>query len=287
MSVEVRNVLPNGNFILQLQIDRIQRESSSKEKTLVMSAARDLEGRPQVDVRVSGNNPIFQRQDFKSILRQIARNMLDLRIELELTPRGGVTSVQLEGDPFQNLPSDSQIARMIGKIVRKLVSKEDLAQIITAEAFAQLPAGPVRVNQSWPVARNFSVMGLQMNGTGRSTLQAIPGSNGTKTAAIRETMTYTVNTAKYGAMLKDFTESLMADAGLEVDVEANFRVEENPTFTSASIFNVDDGVNMSTTWEDQKIRFGGTMAISAYGETSRIRMDVTVTVDSKVKWTQL
>jgi hypothetical protein len=280
MALEVVGVAPNGNLTIVAQPQSIKTESKSKAESMTFTATRAADGAITTDAQVESDNPMLKGAEVKTLLKTVAANMLKLKSTFEVTPLGAIASVKVEGDPFKDLPEDTQMNKLIGKMLRKMISADDLAKVMSAEAFTQLPDKPVKVNDTWPVKRSFTLMGLEMTGTGTATLAGVQD----KKATIREAIKYTVDTKKYCAMVKDLVESVVADLGLSIKVEVNLQTTGNIAADSTSAFDTAAGATTLTEWQEMKIPFGGTMVVASAGRENRVKMDISVSTSTKATW---
>ena len=279
--MEVTEVLDNGNFKLTITTEGFEHETISKDQTMIISGKNVKGGSPEINVKIEGGDEILHSEDVKEMFRKITANVLEIKSILEVTPEGKVVNANIIGDLFENLPAETEVTRIMSKVIKKMISKEDLSSAIAAEVFVQVPSTGVDVKDSWPVKRSFSMIGLDMDGSGEATLQEINELNGVMVGKIEEVITYKLNTENFCEKFKEMIETIMEEAGVSVNVELNMFAKEDPVITSTSLFNIDEGMTMETIWVDQQIQFGGTLTMSIYGEKNNVEIDVLAKITSK------
>ena len=282
--VEITEVTSEGNFKMLVTMVEMEKVSKSAERTMTFSAKKDAEGKKSVSVNINAKNPLLGGRDVKALMEKLASNLLDYKMMFEITPQGVVLSAKGEGDPFADLPEDTQVTKMISKTVRRMLNPDDLPQMAAAEAFAQLPEQPVQLAQDWPLRRAFTVMGLSMDGRGTTILEKVQDEDGQRIATLQEKMVYKVDATKFNKMLKELMEGIFADAGLPVKLSVHLKATNDIDATATSLFNISQGHTTSTTWSGLTIPFGGTMTINVAGQQNTVSMDLQVTVETKNTW---
>ena len=283
-AIHVKQILDDGSFLLGMSILAFSKEQVSSDKTLNISGYWSQSGNPIVSVQVVGNNPVFQGSDFKNMLEQVSKNILHLTAQFKLSSTGVKSEIVIEGHPFRDLPDDTQLSRMIGKLVSKLIKKEDYTGSILADAFSVLPGHAVRLNEEWNIQKNYSIMGIDMVGAGFAKLISIHRIGNSNVALIEETMNYEVNTGDYCRRLSDFMKSVMAEAGMTIEMTANLYTKEAVQFRSITEFNLDSGCTINTEWKSLLLPLTGNMTMDVAGQNMKINMNVIVTGHSKINW---
>jgi hypothetical protein len=208
-------------------------------------------------------------------------NLLELKIFLEFTPQGVLVSAKVEGDLFKDLPTHTQVTRLVDGMLRKMILPEEIPKSIACEIFTQLPTKAVKVNDSWPVNRKLCILKeLQVDVDGMATLQAVQARNGANMAKILEKFRYKLNHTKY---VKSMIENIVGKLPLpSVKVEGQFEPKEDIIVKVEHLFNIDYGFNMLTIFKEQKIPFGGVLKLSMDGDSSEMKIETIISGSTNV-----
>lgn len=284
--VEVTDVTADGNYKMVITINSIEKNAKSSERIVTFTAKKDAEGKKSVSVNIKANNPLLQGDDVKALMEKLASNMLDFRIMFEVTPMGVVVAATHEGDPFFDLPEDTKVTKMIAGTARRMLNPDDLPQMAAAQTFTQLPDKAVDITADWPLRRAFTVMGLTMEGKGKTTLTKVENTDGGTVATLSEKLVYKVDAARFNKLLAELMESIFADAGLPVQLNVNLKATKDITADATTLFNIDKGHATTTTWSGLTVPFGGAMTINIPGQQNTVNMEMQVTMATKNTWTR-
>ncbi|MCA8980175.1 MAG: hypothetical protein KDC14_09130 [Planctomycetes bacterium] len=281
--VTVDDVDEQGTMDLTVAIEALSMRKSSDTLTLTVSAGRNGKGELEVEVTVDSRVPSLDKQEFEKFFEAVIRNLLELRFDLRVTPRGRVLKSHANGNPFTSLPALTEAEQLASQVLQIMLSPEDLAQAVAAELFVQLPDQGVQVGDRWPVARELSVSGIRMVGSGESKLSSVDTTTGVALATIDEKLEYAVVTDGFEAKLANLMTRAYAQFGVNVEVGLDLRAEPLKA-ESTALFDPDAGYCLSVKRTDIKMPMSGTMTIGK--QSVKMNMLVEMTNGSS-SWTRL
>lgn len=281
--VTVDSVDEQGTMVLTVEIDALSMRKISDTLTLTVSAGRDGEGELQVDATVETPVTAFDKQEFEAFFASVVKNLLEVRFELRVTPRGRVLSSKASGDPFANLPTLTEEAATASQVLRSMLSPEDLAQAVAAELFVQLPDQGVQVGDRWPVARELSVSGIRMVGTGETKLESIESLTGEAGAVLNEKLEYAVITEGFEKKLAQLMTQAYSQFGVTVDIALELRAEPVKAESTAR-FDPDAGYCLSVKRSDLSMPMTGTLNIGRQSVKMKMLVEMS---NGASTWTRL
>lgn len=271
----VEDVDEEGDMHLSVVMERVEMVQESEQQTISLSAERDEEGEKVIDVSIEAAAPMLEGDDVQELFEALAGNMLDVEFRFEVTPLGEVVATEVEGDPFADLPADTEVTRMVSEMIPMMIAVDDLPALVSAELFARLPEAPVEPTDTWDVARSLTVVGMEMTGKGTSTLLGVEDG----VAELREEMSYQLDAQGMAQTIEDVTSTIVQSQGGQMEIQVDLEGED---FEAVSLtrFDVAAGHTRSTVWESMTMRVGGTMYV---GEQD-MEMEVEVLAENAFSW---
>jgi len=281
--VVVDDVDEQGTMDLTVTIDALSMRKVSETMTMTLSAGPDDKGKLQVKATVETTVPAFDTEEFEDFFEAVVTNLVEVGFALRVTPRGQVLSSKASGNPFDNIPATTEAAALATEVLKMMLSPEDLAQAVAAELFVQLPDQRVEAGDHWPVARELSVSGIRMVGTGKSTLQRIDSAGGSSLAMINEQLEYAVITDDFETRLAGLMSKIYEQLGVQVAITVDLRADPISAESNAT-FDMDGGYCRSVKWNDLNMPMSGTMSVGKQGVDMNMLVEMS---NGSSTWTPL
>ena len=224
----------------------------------------------------------LQGDDVVSLFEAIGRNNMELVFTVLLTPSGAVESSSLEGDPLDNLPTDTDVTEMIAQTAGALLNADDLAGMLSSQIFSLLPVDPVEVGAEWDVARHFTALGLEMDGKGSCSFDELKTEEGIRLAVLTEDMQYSLVTDQLEENMAEMMTVMFEKMGVELDVSIYLDADDMDT-TMQTDFDIAAGFNRSMTWSEMTATVSGAVTVG----DAEMDMDVETISSGHSSWSLL
>lgn len=278
--LEVLEVADDGNLSLRFSTESGVIESSGAQG-YKLSIRRSETGVKHVEVEATGSG--LEADALQKVLETLGANLLDLKVDFEMTRQGEIVSSQIEGSLFDNLPQDDDVLVLVGKILKALLPAEEFASAAVADGFPLLPEEAVAVGATWPVRRNLDVMGMSLAGEGTGRVIALESG----VACLEEKQTYQVDPSGLANRITGMLSILYEQMGVQATTEMSFDPVTPVEVKAVTWFDVEDGFPVKSTWETFRVELDGLMEITGLGETSTAGVSVQSESEVQLVWKKL
>lgn len=238
--LDVKNTDKNGSAEVLLSINSFEKNSNEKNKNLFIKASKDRENKKTSTVKISSTNQMLQQPDVKKFFKDFAEAMLDIQVMLKVSNKGIVLNKKMLNDPFKNMKGDTMIVKMIMKLVKKMISPEDIESAISSELFTQLPENKIAMNSPWDINRSFSIIGIEAVGKGTAKIDKAKK----RMVVINESVTYKASAEKFSKMMEEIIkDTLKQSTGQKIDVTMDFKIKDDFVCDYESHFDYKKGYN--------------------------------------------
>jgi hypothetical protein len=281
-TVRVDEVSAGGDMLLTVTTESYHMTKKSAGFSVKLSALRDQNGEVKVQVKVNSPTPELLNKDVSNLFETLAHNTTNLVYHITLDGQGQVHRNRLIGDPYHNLPSNTDVTRMMTQALQVLGGTDELPGALAARIFVQLPVMPVKTGETWPVSRTLVASGVQLEGRGPCSLVRVSGDKNSGMASLVEDLNFNVRIERFKKNMTDVMDRTFKDMGLDLklsvdliapDVQAKIRSE----------FDVQAGLLRTMKWSQVTATIGGSMTMGEQG----MQVDVRSSSSGACTWSEI
>ena len=272
--VFIEEVTEEGNMLLTVTLDKFSMTKESAVVKIEIDAVRDEAGEVTVHTSLESSMPELESVEMQEFFETVGMNNMELEFMFLITPAGHVLESSIEGDPMGDLPTETEITKMVAQTASAMIVVEDLPGILAASIFIQLPTVEMEEGGEWESRVECIVAGIEMDGTGACTLKSLEQEDSTTVADISIEMDYEFGVAKLETMLENM------GGGTSFDV---YMTAEDTSVEMNAEFDVTSGFMRSLKFSDMLMTVEGSIAV---GDTE-VDLEVESSSYGYAKWSRI